>query len=136
MLPQINRPGTLEQVITALEAVLKLLSPFETQPKWERLPTFGDWIQSAFNDCKPSMLIDPLGRVELRGWLATASGAGTTIAVLPIRYRPAHRLAFCVSAVQGARVAGHVDISTDGRVVWINSRARCSHRGVAVWHQV
>lgn len=112
--------STVDKLVTAVQAVIAFLTPFKEPRKWERLPLFGDWIQSAFNNCKPSLVVDPLGRVELRGWCATAAGAITTIAVLPINARPAYRMAFAVSAVNGGvRVTASIDVDTTGRVIWI-----------------
>lgn len=122
MLPQVERPGTMEKVVTALRAVLAFLAPFETQAPWSPLPYFGGWTRTTVSGfTKPGVRKDPLGGVELRGWVLNAAGVGTTIAVLEQEYRPKERCGFACSAVQGGvRVTGHVDIGADGLVIWVS----------------
>ena len=95
MLPQVDRPGTLEKVITSLQAVLKLLRPFDDPDPWHRPTLNAGWVldpaTALFGDpLQPGYKKDPLGRVHLRGWVTRTSGIDTVIFTLPAGYRPSH----------------------------------------------
>lgn len=122
MLPQVERPGTFEKIVTSLRAVLKFLAPFEEQVVWSALPYFGAWVRTTTAErMRPGVRLDPLGTVSLRGWVLNASGVGSTIAVLEQQHRPAERCSFVVAAVQGAvRVEAQVDVRADGTVLLVS----------------
>lgn len=83
-LPQVDRPGTLEKVITSLQAVLKLLAPFD-EPEAAQ----GVIYQTTWTDSEPvKFKKDPLGRVYLSGSAARSGGALGNVFVLPANYRP------------------------------------------------
>lgn len=94
MLPQVERPGSLEKVITALKAVLKLLAPFDEPDKWHRAELLNGWVNNPatglYSDSIPAAYTkDPLGRVHLRGWLSNTA-ANNLVLRLPPQYRPTH----------------------------------------------
>lgn len=123
MLPQVERPGTIEKIVTSLRAVLAFLAPFETQVGWLSLPYYGPWKRTttASNFIAPGVRKGPLGTVELRGWVINTTAAGITIAVLEEPYRPDRRVSFVCSAVQaGVRVVAHIDVLPDGQVALVS----------------
>lgn len=122
MLPQVERPGSIEKIVTSLRAVLYFLGPFESQVPWTDLPYFSPWIRSTVAGLtRPGVRLDPLGGVELRGWVLNVVGTGTTVAVLEQPHRPKERCAFVCSAVQGGvRVVAHVDVAANGRVILVS----------------
>lgn len=111
MLPQVDRPGTLEKVITSLQAVLKLLRPFDEPNTWQNMKLQGDWAHasapSGADAHVPQYVVDPLGRVELRGWTITPSAASQVICQLPPGARP-------------SRVVGAAASSTAGTFLFLN----------------
>lgn len=95
MLPQVERPGTLEKVITALQAVLKFLAPYETPDTWHSIELLNGWYLEPwlglYEDPMPAgYKKDPLGRVWLRGFLNGSAATSDKMLVLPAGYRPAH----------------------------------------------
>lgn len=115
MLPQVERPGTLEKVITALQAVLKFLAPFETQEDWKRLTYYSDWMDYAPLPQKGVFRKDPLGTVWVR---AEVSGvgphpSGDCIAVLPVGYRPPVNIRLIVADDTNY---GSIEVTSSGRI--------------------
>lgn len=99
MLPQVERPGTLEKVITALQAVLRFLGPFENAAGWAVLVLTAPWqhvnsVGLYQGDAKFSYRLDPLGRVWLRGGVENSTGAGVIVGTLPPECRPKHVVYF------------------------------------------
>lgn len=119
MFPQIGRPGTLEQVITGLEAVIKFLAPFKDQRKWQNIVLFSDWTRGSTAGKPAQLTMDGLGRVELRGEAKSGAGTSTTIGHVPLGMRPPVGMTFAASAFNGARVFCSIDIQTNGRIVLI-----------------
>ena len=119
MFPHVGRPGTLEQITTALEAVIKFLAPFKDQRKWQDIKLFSDWVRGSTSGKPAQVTIDGLGRVELRGEARSGTGASTTVGHLPLGMRPPVNMTFPASAFNGARVFCSLDIQTNGRIVLI-----------------
>lgn len=115
-LPQVDRPGTIEQIVTALQAVLKFLAPFYAQRAWQKLPFFSDWQDVAATVEGARFTVDPLGRVEIEGAARTILGTANTIAVLPIALRPRKARTFSVGVFNGSRTNGTVDVGSDGTI--------------------
>lgn len=94
MLPQVERPGTLEKIVTALQAVLKFLGPYETPETWQKPTLLNNWIlEPALGLWEDPMPVgykkDPFGRVWLRGFVSGGI-AGSAVFQLPANYRPPH----------------------------------------------
>lgn len=111
----------LDAFLTPLKAVIKFLQPFAQPEEWKTLPYNGDWRRLSATYQEPGYLKNPLGRVELRGWAATLSGASATIAVLPIGYRPSVQCSVSTYYLAGAvtPTLARIDIDTDGSVRFV-----------------
>ena len=96
MLPQVDRPGTLVKVITALQAVLKLLGPFESPERWQPLAFRSGWADFGAPVQQAAHRKTPLGRVYLRGHVRRTAGLTTQIANLPRSHWPAAGKLFAV----------------------------------------
>lgn len=109
----------LDAIWTPLKAVLSFLQPFVQQEDWKALPFYSDWTRTLATLQAPSYLKNPLGRVELRGWATTAAGTSSTIAVLPVGYRPSERCSFPGFRLTGGGVyaVARIDVDVDGRVL-------------------
>lgn len=108
----------LDALRVPLEALLKLLLPFAQPEPWKPLPFNGDWTRTLSTLRAGQYTKDPLGRVELRGWVSTASGASSVIAVLPAGYRPTERCSFDgFRLVGGVYSLARIDVDIDGRVL-------------------
>jgi hypothetical protein len=112
-LPEGQRPrvqdATIQRALDALAtpviAIVKFLQPFVQAQKWQPLTFSTGWSQYSDPDLsRAGYRKNPLGRVELRGTVARTSGSTTTIAVLPVGYRPAHRTLFPAAGSSGAGV--------------------------------
>ena len=113
MLPQVDRPGTIEKLVTAVQAVLKFLRPFDQPDPWHLVSTY----QSTWIDATPvKFRVDPLGRVFLRGAAARSGGALTPVFVLPVAYRPLTTRSFHCSITGGTSAL--VQVQADGVVVY------------------
>lgn len=115
MLPQVERPGSMEKVVTALQALIKLLTPFETQSKWEPLPLQGDWIRYIKTRATAKFLVDPLGRVELTGGIYSDALPTFVIGQLPPQACPTTDKRFSC-AVLTAGTTCVVDVFSSGVV--------------------
>ena len=106
----------LTSVVTTLEAVLRFLAPFVRPSGWKK-PAWGagwqDYTGAIGTYQTAAYKKDPLNRVHLRGLVERASGAATTIMVLPIGHRPAKQKVFVVFGSSGV---GRVDVHSDGVV--------------------
>lgn len=94
MLPQIDRPGTLEKVITLLRAIRELVLPFDTPDPWHVAKLSPNWLNLSYaGNPQAGYMKDPLGRVHLRG-VVVLPGTFSAIFQLPPDYRPAHTIYF------------------------------------------
>lgn len=107
-------------IITAISAVVKFLEPFVNPIKWQK-PTWGtgwqDYTGALGTYQTTAFKKDPFGRVHLRGFVERASGASTTILLLPSGSRPAKQKVF-VSFGSGG--VARIDIQADGAVVYVS----------------
>jgi hypothetical protein len=105
----------MEQVVTALQALLKLLEEYASPAKWQPLAfrvgweNFGAPVQSA------GSRKTPLGRVELRGHVKRTAGATVEIANLPRSQWPAAGKVF---TVYSNLAAGGIYIDAGGIVTF------------------
>lgn len=111
MLPQVDRPGTLEKVITSLQAVLKLLRPFEDPEPWQPAAFTTGWENYGAGNVQSRK--DALGQIYLRGACVRTSGALTQMFVLPISHRP--RVPLSIVGISSNLVC-RLDVGTDGTV--------------------
>lgn len=112
-----------DSITNVLRSVLNFLQPFVQSDKWHlvgRDPAFGSGWQNYAGGGTFQLAAfrkNPLGRVELRGLVARASGSVDTILVLPQGYRPASQEIFFTG---GNTSAGRVDVYSDGQVVYVS----------------
>jgi hypothetical protein len=109
----------LEALSAPVRAILQFLQPFVQPEKWRELPYNGDWTRDLATLQAPQFRKDPLGRVDLRGWAKTATGASSVIAVLPIGYRPNLRSSFPAFRLNGTYALARIDVDIDGRVLLV-----------------
>jgi hypothetical protein len=102
MLPQVDRPGSLEKIVTSLQAILKFLDPFETPRQWQPMPLYSDWVRYDTVFGPPQFKLDPLGYVDLRGAIYSDSGTQPLITTLPIWARPPYKMRISCMEVTGA----------------------------------
>lgn len=124
-LPDAARPRVEDPLIqrafdtlaTPLIEVIKFLTPFRQPEPWKDLTLYSDWARTSASLEGPQYVKDPIGRVSLRGWARTTAGTSSTVAVLPIGYRPRNRLSFACACISGAsNVFCRVDVYPDGIV--------------------
>lgn len=123
MLPQVERPGTLEKLVTAMQAVLKLLRPFDEQVAWKAVTfgsTWSDAASAATSFFPAAYRVDPLGRVWFRGEVARAAGALNDIVVLPLGLRPARDIAL------SALGTGSVIVRSTGSIEYVGAAGAAS----------
>lgn len=123
MLPQVERPGSLEKLITAVQAVLKFLRPFDEQNAW-RPVTFGstwDNAAAAATTFFPAAFrMDPLGRVWFRGEVARAAGAAVAIVILPTGMRPSRDITL------SAPGTGSIIVRSSGSIEYVGAAGAAS----------
>ncbi len=109
----------LDAILTPLRAVIQFLQPFVQQQPWRAIPFNGDWARDLSTLRAPEYRKSPLSRVDLRGWVVTAAGASSVIAVLPPDCRPTDRESFSSYRLNGTYALARIDVDTDGRVLLV-----------------
>jgi hypothetical protein len=115
----------MEQVVTALQALLKYIETFFTPRVWAKLKLQTDWGAYVVNFAAnvlvfdAAYVVDPLGRVELRGWVQATLGSNAVITQLPPEARPKLLASFPAVCFTGllTTVLAHVAVGPDGLVV-------------------
>lgn len=119
--PDATTQRAITSITTALQAVLKFLKPYAQPEPWRVLPYFSDWARALATLQEPQFRKEPGNYVELRGWTYTPTGGSSTIAVLPLGYRPPLRTSFtCACVSGGSNVFSRVDVVEDGRILLIS----------------
>jgi hypothetical protein len=110
---QIQR--ALDTLATPLIEVIKFLTPFRQPEKWKPLPFDATWrnYTGATDRQRAAYKKDPLGRVYLRGLVERFSGAGTSVAILPVGYWPKNETMFTVYTNTGV---GRLDVQAVGNL--------------------
>lgn len=107
----------LDGIVAPLQLVIEFLRPYVQREPW-RPVTFQPLWENVSADAQGcEFRKDPLGRVWVRGEVTDVGGAGTTIFVLPINYRPSKTLRFAVAEDAGT-APGAVEVSSLGNVVY------------------
>ncbi len=106
-------------IVTAIQAIVAFLRPFKEPEAWRPMTYGANWAGTTLTTlAQPAFRKDAMNTVMLRGW-AACSGTATSIAILPIGYRPALRLSFACPAVSGTNQYARIDVVEDGRVVLV-----------------
>ena len=125
MFPQVERGAKLERVITALQAMLEFLKPFESPAPWTELEYFypdpaGSPAWARTGNQRAESMKAPMGWVSVRGNVIATTTLSATIAVLPAGMRPPKTVtvpAACFAG--GARQYVSLDVQPNGRIVYI-----------------
>lgn len=100
-----------------LREVVRFLQPWVAPEKWTPLTLQTTWanygVPNSFQ--LAAYRKSPAGRVHLRGLVQRSGGAGTTIAVLPVGYRP--RLS-CIFYQYDSAGGVRVDVNAAGGIVY------------------
>lgn len=99
MFPQVKRPGSIQEIVTALQALLEFFGPYKTPEPWRKLTPLNGWgldpAVGLYQDPMPlGYRKDPLGRVYLRGVASAAAPTSPVVATLIAGYRPTHAVYF------------------------------------------
>lgn len=124
LLPPVTRPSSLkddvltrhlDQVVTALKAVLAFLAPFAAPDPWHYVTFLNGWANYgvAPDDRPAGYTKDALGRVQFRGVVANAATTILPIFVLPPAYRPSVDTWFIVAANGDV---GQIRVGVEGNV--------------------
>lgn len=115
--PRVEDPlvqRAFDTLATPLIEVIKFLTPYRQQEKWQNLAFQSGWRDYADTRFHVAEFRkNPLGRVELRGIVTRFSGVTTAIGVLPVGYRAAKGMLFPVVGNAGA---GQLTIYSDGLI--------------------
>lgn len=127
--PEAATQRAITSIVTVIQAIVAFLRPFKEPEAWKSLPYSSNWGGITLTTlAQPAYRKDAMNDVCLRGWVES-TGAATTIAVLPINYRPALRVSFTCAAISGTNQFSRVDVVEDGRVILVTPAAAA---GVAV----
>lgn len=132
LLPPVTRPSGLkddvltrhlDQVVTALKAVLVFLAPFAAPDPWHLPELHVDWQHMAVAPYRPAGYTkDAMGRVHLRGQVAYTADVKDIglIFVLPPGYRPT---AYGWYVVSCDNEFAKISVDKEGRVEFVYSAA-------------
>ena len=124
MLPQVGRPGTIEQIVTSLQAVLKLLAPYANPQPWQPVVFQNSFANYATTHLPCAYRKGADGVVRLRGLAARAAVAlNTPIFTLPAGYRPNKEMNVVItaagrSAAVAVAVTGAVTVFAADAAAW------------------
>ena len=110
-LPQVDRPGSMDKVVTSLQAILRFLESFAAPRDWTPIVLQGDWLRYDAAHATAQFVVDPLGRVELTGTVASAGGLSATIGQLPPDARPITTKEFTCALIGGGATVVSVDVT-------------------------
>lgn len=128
-LPQVQRSRVtdplvqraLDALYESLESVVNFLQPFAQPDAWKTLPYYSTWARLSATLQEPVYCKNPLGDVLVRGSVVAGVAPPTTIAVLPVGFRPPIDIdghpASCFQG--GSRQFVSVDVKEDGRIVYV-----------------
>jgi hypothetical protein len=120
---QDNLFSVIQRLQERIERLESKVAQFAT-PRWETLPLSSPWVDYGSTWSSPGMCLDADGFVHIRGLVRNTVGfaygtsTNTTVAVLPVGYRPASPRLFPAMMVDSgnARIFVRVDIQVDGVV--------------------
>ena len=97
MLTQVERPGSLEKILSAVQSVLRFLAPFDMKAPWVDLALINPWYNATvFYTIAPfraSYRVNAMGRVEFRGTMSRNVGFNVFMK-LPLEIRPKRPVTF------------------------------------------
>lgn len=89
-----------------------------TDETWHTLPLANGWVA---NTNTPQYRMMPDGGVRLRGWMDTGTNAdGTTVANLPVGYRPNQEQRFITGDLTTGHAFRYVEVKTSGAITVFN----------------